>query len=126
MDFTDELAYALLTNGLLDQERPTRISERVALGDADDLLNARSMTHLLQQFPKQVSGKRSQHRCRYCLVKEGVENWTTFYCSKCSVALCGVTNRGGRECFALHLTCGVEDLRPATFHIRASKCPRLE
>ena len=112
---------------MVNQERPTRVSERDALEDADALLNARSTTHLLlQQFLKRVSGKRSQHMCRYCLVKEGVENWTTFYYSKCSVALCGVTNRGGRECFALHLTCGVEDLRPATFHIRASKCPRLE
>ncbi len=31
MDFADELAYALLTNGLRDQDRPSRSSERLAM-----------------------------------------------------------------------------------------------
>ncbi len=52
MDFADELAYALLTNGLRDQEIPSRTSERLAMADATNPLYDATNAHLPVQYPK--------------------------------------------------------------------------
>ena len=126
MDFADELAYALLTNGLRDQGRPSRTLV------ADPRLPLRTPCHggivqpslatMVQQHTfrndttlKAWNGKRPQHRCRYCLVKYGVQSWITYYRSKCDVPLCAICHRGGRDCFEAHLLGGPEDFMPARY-----------
>jgi hypothetical protein len=52
MDFANELAYALPTNGLRDQETPSRASERLAMADATNSPNVVANAHLPVQYPK--------------------------------------------------------------------------
>ena len=125
MDFADEMSYALLTNGLRDEQIPSRVSERHA-NVTNPLAYEASTAHLPVQYPKAWNGKRPQHRCRFCLVKTGMQNWTTYYCNKCEVPLCAVCNRGGRDCFEAHLQCAPEELKPARYVSRPAKYPRLE
>jgi hypothetical protein len=125
MDFSDELAYALLTNGLRDHELPSRVSERLATDATNPPYDA-TKPHLPVQYPKAWNGKRPQHRCRYCLVKHGMQSWTTYYCSKCELPLCAVSNRGGRDCFEAHLFCAPEEFKDTRHHSRPAKYPRLE
>jgi hypothetical protein len=125
MNFADELAYALLTNGLSDLDRPSRASERLAMADATNLPYNVATAHLPVQYPKAWNGKRPQHRCRFCLVKRGMQSWTTYYCSKCEVPLCAVCNRGGRDCFEAHLLCGPDEFN-TRHHSRPAKYPRVQ
>ena len=46
--------------------------------------------------------------------------------AKYYVPLCAICNRGGRDFSEAHLPCGPEDFKPARYHRRPAKYPRLE
>jgi len=119
--FADELAYALLTNELRDRELPLRsIAVRVVRPPLQDISNGTSTTAHRPKSLGRTNGHTKQHRCRWCLVHENKECWTSVICEKCDLSVCSPIGKHGRLCWDLHCTANVEELR------RVAKRHRVE
>lgn len=112
-DFADELSYALLTNGLRDsagrlrQVRPARDGTAPPVGHLASRAEQPpppppANQHFARQHKRAAPGKVKQGRCRWCLVKNSKESWTTYFCNACGIDIC-VPGAHGRDCWERHI-----------------------
>lgn len=112
LDFADELAFALLTNGMRDRDAPLReMPRRAALPPArdPDEFTAAAPQHTICRHERSSTGKQRQGRCRWCLVRRGQESWSIFHCGLCGIDVC-LPGLHGRDCWDQHLRCTPAEL----------------